>query len=27
LVHRCREGAALECPIIEALEDPRGGRL
>jgi Hg(II)-responsive transcriptional regulator len=24
LVHRCHEGAALECPIIEALEAPAG---
>ena len=22
LVHRCHEGATLECPIIEALEQP-----
>jgi Hg(II)-responsive transcriptional regulator len=25
LVHRCHEGATLECPIIEALEAPSGG--
>jgi len=27
LVHRCHDGATLECPIIEALERPTGGRL
>ena len=26
LVHRCHEGTALECPIIEALEQPSGER-
>src|SRR5215831_2823377 len=26
LVHSCREGAALECPIIEALDGAKGGR-
>ena len=25
LIHRCHSGGALECPIVEALEEPIGG--